>query len=206
MVSLVTLIIGVAYDMGLATSVFPASCCARLGICNINHPGIYKATKDIRSGYPGCLIFATAVDMTDGVSLKRSFVDAKRHIGSIHGGLFNVLKEALEPNFMFSKRGYANGAVFAAIKHAVVGIVKSTALEVGKHSIRVNSVLLDVHSIAKPPTFFCSAVDMPMYQLVIHNAGMSLSAADTLTPRPRQPQEIAYATGTTWNVSGGANT
>ncbi|KAE8423078.1 hypothetical protein BDV36DRAFT_279566 [Aspergillus pseudocaelatus] len=205
--------------MGLATSVFPASCCARLGICNINHPGIYKATKDIRSGYPGCLIFATAVDMTDGVSLKRSFVDAKRHIGSIHArkfgfmnlnarGLFNVLKEAsiVHITSMFSKRGYANGAVFATIKHAVVGIVKSTALEVGKHSIRVNSVLLDVHSIARPPTFFCSAVDMPMYQLVIHNAGMSLSAADTLTPRPRQPQEIAYATGTTWNVSGGANT
>ncbi|KAK9616895.1 hypothetical protein V6000_009001 [Aspergillus fumigatus] len=58
-------------------------------------------------------------------------------------GLFNILGEALTPGFlgelqsivhiasMFGTRGYKNGAVFAASKHAAVGMVKSAALEVG---------------------------------------------------------------------------
>ncbi|KAH3164240.1 hypothetical protein KXW80_007615 [Aspergillus fumigatus] len=57
-------------------------------------------------------------------------------------GLFNILGEALTPGFlgelqsivhiasMFGTRGYKNGAVFAASKHAAVGMVKSAALEV----------------------------------------------------------------------------
>lgn len=42
---------------------------------------------------------------------------------------------------MFVETGYANGAVSAAIKHAAVGMVKSTALEVGQRGTRGNSVL-----------------------------------------------------------------
>lgn len=68
-------------------------------------------------------------------------------------GLFNILGEALTPGFlgelqsivhiasMFVTRGYKNGAVFAASKHAAVGMVKSAALEVGSRGIRVNCIL-----------------------------------------------------------------
>lgn len=68
-------------------------------------------------------------------------------------GLFNILGEALTPGFlgelqsivhiasMFGTRGYKNGAVFAASKHAAVGMVKSAALEVGSRGIRVNCIL-----------------------------------------------------------------
>ena len=189
----VFLVTGAASGMGLATSVFLASCGARLAICDINQPGIDKAAQDIGSQYPGHSIFARAVDVTDRASLKRFFEDTKTHVGSIHGianfagtgghqlgvepiwqtteqefdyilnlnvrGLFNVLGEALEPNFlpelssivhitsMFGQRGYENGAVFAASKHAAIGMTKSAALEVGKRGIRVNSVLPYVHPL-----------------------------------------------------------
>ncbi|KAL2857355.1 oxidoreductase [Aspergillus pseudoustus] len=131
-------------------------------------------------------------------------------------GLFNILGEALAPGFlgklqtivhvtsMFSERGYKNGAVFAATKHAAVGMVKSAAIEAGERGIRVNCLLP-------------GAIDTPMYHQVRDNAGLSNSAAITPIPRPGQPQEVAnvaalllsdessYVTGATWNVDGGAN-
>ena len=42
---------------------------------------------------------------------------------------------------MFSLQGFEKGAVFAASKHAMSGLVKSAAKEVGKRGIRVNAVL-----------------------------------------------------------------
>lgn len=77
-------------------------------------------------------------------------------------GLFNILGEALTPGFlgelqsivhiasMFGTRGYKNGAVFAASKHAAVGMVKSAALEVGSRGIRVNCILPCVFLIFYP--------------------------------------------------------
>jgi NAD(P)-dependent dehydrogenase (short-subunit alcohol dehydrogenase family) len=68
-------------------------------------------------------------------------------------GLFNILGESLRPGFledlesvvhvasMFGARGYKNGAVFAASKHAAVGMIKSAALETGERGVRVNCVL-----------------------------------------------------------------
>lgn len=41
---------------------------------------------------------------------------------------------------MFGERGFKNGAAFAASKHAMVGLVKSAALEAGARHIRVNVV------------------------------------------------------------------
>jgi NAD(P)-dependent dehydrogenase (short-subunit alcohol dehydrogenase family) len=41
---------------------------------------------------------------------------------------------------MFGQRGFKNGAVFAASKHAMAGLVKSAALEAGGRYIRVNVV------------------------------------------------------------------
>lgn len=77
-------------------------------------------------------------------------------------GLFNILGEALTPGFlgelqsivhiasMFGTRGYKNGAVFAASKHAAVGMVKSAALEVGSRGIRVNCILPCVFLLSYP--------------------------------------------------------
>jgi NAD(P)-dependent dehydrogenase (short-subunit alcohol dehydrogenase family) len=67
-------------------------------------------------------------------------------------GLFNVLSSALVPGFLsehasvvhigsiFSEKGFLNGAVFAASKHAALGMVRSAAKET-KGRVRVNCVL-----------------------------------------------------------------
>lgn len=41
---------------------------------------------------------------------------------------------------MFGRRGFKKGAVFAASKHAMAGLVKSAALEAGERGIRINVV------------------------------------------------------------------
>lgn len=67
-------------------------------------------------------------------------------------GLFNVLAISLSPGFLadqasvvhigsiFSERGFSNGAVFAASKHAAAGMVRSVAKET-EGRVRVNTVL-----------------------------------------------------------------
>ena len=67
-------------------------------------------------------------------------------------GLFNVLSSALVPGFLqdhasvvhigsiFSQKGFLNGAVFAASKHAALGMVRSAAKET-EGRVRVNCVL-----------------------------------------------------------------
>lgn len=67
---------------------------------------------------------------------------------------YNVLAESLKPGMinesggsvvcvgsMFSQRGFKSGAVYSASKHAMIGLVKSAAMEVGSRGIRVNAVL-----------------------------------------------------------------
>lgn len=65
---------------------------------------------------------------------------------------FIALSESLRPGVlpseasivcvgsMFGQRGFKKGAAFAASKHAMVGLVKSAALEAGERGIRVNVV------------------------------------------------------------------
>jgi NAD(P)-dependent dehydrogenase (short-subunit alcohol dehydrogenase family) len=67
-------------------------------------------------------------------------------------GLYNVLSTSLVPGFLedkasvvhigsiFSQKGFLNGAVFAASKHAALGMVRSAAKET-KGRVRVNCVL-----------------------------------------------------------------
>ena len=67
-------------------------------------------------------------------------------------GLFNVLSVSLRPGFLednssvvhigsvFSVQGFKNGAVFAASKHAALGMVRSAAKETNGRT-RVNCVL-----------------------------------------------------------------
>jgi NAD(P)-dependent dehydrogenase (short-subunit alcohol dehydrogenase family) len=68
-------------------------------------------------------------------------------------GTFNFLAEGLQPAFLdvdgsivnvgstASQRGIKNGSLYSASKHAVVGLTKSAAQEVGARGIRVNVVL-----------------------------------------------------------------
>jgi NAD(P)-dependent dehydrogenase (short-subunit alcohol dehydrogenase family) len=67
--------------------------------------------------------------------------------------LYFILRHALQPGFlqepgsivhitsMYAERGFQNGAIFTASKHAANGMVKSAAMEVGKRRIRVNTVM-----------------------------------------------------------------
>jgi NAD(P)-dependent dehydrogenase (short-subunit alcohol dehydrogenase family) len=67
--------------------------------------------------------------------------------------LYYILQHALQPGFlqepgsivhvtsMYAERGFLNGAIFTASKHAANGMVKSAAREVGKRQIRINTVM-----------------------------------------------------------------
>lgn len=67
-------------------------------------------------------------------------------------GMFNVFTVSLCPGFledgsslvhigsMFSLQGFKNGAVYAASKHAALGMVRSTAKEMGSRA-RVSCIL-----------------------------------------------------------------
>lgn len=67
-------------------------------------------------------------------------------------GMFNVFTVSLRPGFledgsslvhigsMFSLQGFKNGAVYAASKHAALGMVRSAAKDTGSRT-RVNCIL-----------------------------------------------------------------
>lgn len=68
-------------------------------------------------------------------------------------GTFNTMAESLKPGFletpasivnigsMFSTRGMRNAVPYSTSKHAIIGLTKSAALEVGDRGIRINAVL-----------------------------------------------------------------
>lgn len=131
-------------------------------------------------------------------------------------GPYNVLNESLKPGFlengasvvhvasMFALQGFKNGAVFAASKHAALGMVRSAAKEVGAKDIRVNCVLPGV-------------IDTPMKRSVSEQIVGSVSSSAAPIPRDGTAQEVANAvifllssqssfiTGTAFSVDGGAN-
>ncbi|KAH7379078.1 oxidoreductase [Cadophora sp. MPI-SDFR-AT-0126] len=67
--------------------------------------------------------------------------------------LYFMLEHSLQPGYfegpasfvhitsMYAERGFKNGAIFTASKHAANGMVKSAAMEVGRRGIRVNTVM-----------------------------------------------------------------
>ncbi|CAK1358778.1 unnamed protein product [Cercospora beticola] len=131
-------------------------------------------------------------------------------------GTFNILSEALAPGVasepgssivcvgsMFSLQGFEKGAVFAASKHAMTGLVKSAAKEVGKRGIRVNAVLPGV-------------IDTPMHQRNL-DSGFPDPGPDAPLSRVGKAEEVAevivfllsdeasFVTGSLCSVDGGQN-
>ncbi|KAK6332690.1 hypothetical protein TWF730_004349 [Orbilia blumenaviensis] len=130
-------------------------------------------------------------------------------------GLFNILSESLRPGFLvegasfvhigsqFSLQGFKNGAVFAASKHAALGMVRSAAKETGAR-VRVNCVLP-------------GAIDTPMHRANLARVPGFADALQTPISRPGTAQEVAdvtvfllsdqgsFVTGAAWSVDGGAS-
>lgn len=149
-------------------------------------------------------------------------------------GLFHVLSVSLRPGFldenssvvhvgsMFSLQGFKNGAVFAASKHAALGMVRSAAKETNGN-IRVNCVLPYVLLFLPPPppspglTIYSGVVDTPMHQANLARVQDFAPTTSTPIPRDGRADEVAnvavfllsnessFVTGAAWSVDGGAN-
>lgn len=110
--------------------------------------------------------------------------------------LYYILQYSLQPGFleepgsivhvtsMYAERGFQNGAIFTASKHAANGMIKSAAMEVGKRGIRVNTVMPGV-------------IDTPM----MRGGRKDLDIPPPVVPMDRfgKSEEIAYMTA--WMLS-----
>ncbi|KAF6838247.1 short chain dehydrogenase reductase family superfamily [Colletotrichum plurivorum] len=124
-------------------------------------------------------------------------------------GAFNVLAESLKPGLlshggsfvhvgsMFSLQGFIRGAVFAASKHASLGMVRSAAKEVGDRA-RVNCVLP-------------GAIDTPMHRANLER--VHDFPAPTLVGTAQEVADVTvfllsdqstFVNGAAWSVDGGA--
>jgi NAD(P)-dependent dehydrogenase (short-subunit alcohol dehydrogenase family) len=121
---------------------------------------------------------------------------------SLHEGFLEEPASIVHITSMYAERGYKNGAIFTASKHAANGMVKSAAMEVGARGIRINTIMPGV-------------IDTPMMRGVRSDAELPRPAVPL--NRFGQPEEIAnltawllsdeasYVTGAHMAVDGGAN-
>ncbi len=82
-------------------------------------------------------------------------------------------------------QGTAGHPAYSASKHAVIGLTRSAALEVGRHGIRINAVCPGV-------------IRTPMADDALRVLGQERLAAGPAPPRPGEPEEGAHAAGGRW--------
>jgi NAD(P)-dependent dehydrogenase (short-subunit alcohol dehydrogenase family) len=82
---------------------------------------------------------------------------------------------------IYGAKGYAGGSVYAASKHAIVGLTRSAALEGADHGVRVNAVA---------PGY----IETAMFARVVGSEDGKAAAADTVPQRRAgHPEEVAAA-------------
>lgn len=108
-------------------------------------------------------------------------------------GLFNVLSSSLSPGFledgssivhvgsMFSLQGFKNGAVFAASKHAALGMVRSAAKEINGRT-RVNCILPYAPLLASSPIDNYAEIDTLQWRGRYFNASSKSGSCSGLCP------------------------
>ncbi|KAJ9648976.1 hypothetical protein H2199_000889 [Coniosporium tulheliwenetii] len=217
----VFVVTGSASGMGLATAKPLLERGASLGLCDLNGASLEKLFNSLPEEQKSRVIIQIMTSRTavllDGVANIAGTGGHKLGLESIwetEDKEFEYIVDALKPDVleepgsvvhissMFSMRGYPQGAVFSASKHAAVRMVKSAAMEVGERNIRVNVVMPD-------------AIDTPMTH-AMRGAGAPNPVPNYPIPRLGTPQENAnvvafllseessFVTGATWAVDGGA--
>ncbi|KAJ9667871.1 hypothetical protein H2201_002057 [Coniosporium apollinis] len=191
----VFVVTGSASGMGLATAKPLLERGASLGLCDLNGASLEKLFNSLPEEQKSRVIIQI---MTSRTAVLAYFVLAE----ALKPDVLEEPGSVVHISSMFSMRGYPQGAVFSASKHAAVRMVKSAAMEVGERNIRVNVVMPD-------------AIDTPMTH-AMRGAGAPNPVPNYPIPRLGTPQENAnvvafllseessFVTGATWAVDGGA--
>ncbi|WP_448582694.1 SDR family NAD(P)-dependent oxidoreductase [Thermaurantiacus sp.] len=145
------------------------------------------------------------------VNLKGAFLAAKhaaQHMVA-RGGGGRILMIASQA----AKSGFPHMAPYCASKHGMVGLVRSMAVELGRHAITVNAVCPNHVTTglgAKQNAYFAALLGFDSVEAYLAN----MKAKNPLG-RPGLPEDTAalcaflasddaaYVTGEAWNVSGG---
>jgi NAD(P)-dependent dehydrogenase (short-subunit alcohol dehydrogenase family) len=99
----------------------------------INNAGIAGPTASIES------MDASHWDRTVAVNLKSQFLFARRAVPMLKESTANPCVIAMSS--VAGRLGYAFRTAYASTKWAVVGLMKSLAIELGPHGVRVNAIL-----------------------------------------------------------------
>jgi NAD(P)-dependent dehydrogenase (short-subunit alcohol dehydrogenase family) len=99
----------------------------------VNNAGIAGPTGEVQSLDPGLW------ERTVAVNLNSQFLFARRAVPMLKDSLADPCIVAMSS--VAGRLGYAFRTPYAATKWAVVGLMKSLAIELGPHGVRVNAIL-----------------------------------------------------------------